>query len=77
MPHRLLKPILLFLASLTVISGAAISPALPQMHAAFKDLPQADFLVRLVLTIPALFIAILAPLAGLMIGDYLWLQYGK
>ena len=70
MPHRLLKPTLLFLASLTVISGAAISPALPQMHAAFKDLPQADLLVRLVLTIPALFIAILAPLAGLMIDRF-------
>ena len=32
MPHRLLKPILLFLASLTVISGAAISPALSESY---------------------------------------------
>jgi len=70
MPHRFVKPTLLFLASLTVVSGAAVSPALPQMFEAFKHLPQADLLVRLVLTMPAIFIAVLAPLAGILIDRF-------
>lgn len=64
---RLRKLTLLLAASLTVMAGATISPSLPALKAQFIDVPDADLLVRLVVTLPALFIALCAPLAGLVI----------
>jgi MFS family permease len=55
---------LLFAATLTVMSGATISPALPKIAEAFADHPNAAFMVKLVLTVPALFIVIGGPIAG-------------
>ncbi len=55
---------LLFAATLTVMSGATISPALPKIAEAFADHPNAAFMVKLVLTAPALFIVIGGPIAG-------------
>ena len=49
------------------MSGATISPALPHMKEVFSATPHAEFLSKLVLTIPALMIAIFGPLAGLII----------
>ncbi len=64
---RGLRAALLVAASLTVMSGATISPGLPGMRAHFEGTPGADILVRLVLTMPALFIALCAPFAGFLI----------
>lgn len=64
---RGLRLSLLVAASLTVMSGATIAPGLPGMRAHFEGTPGADILVRLVLTMPALFIALCAPFAGLLI----------
>ncbi len=55
---------LLFASTLTVMSGATISPALPKIAEAFADHPNAAFMVKLVLTVPALFIVIGGPIAG-------------
>lgn len=55
---------LLLASTLTVMSGATISPALPKIEAAFADTPGAATLVRLVLTMPALFIVLTAPFCG-------------
>lgn len=55
---------LLFAATLTVMSGATISPALPKIAEAFAGHPNAAFMVKLVLTVPALFIVIGGPIAG-------------
>ena len=41
-------------SSLTVLAATIISPALPGMASAFAGVPNADFLVRLTLTMPAL-----------------------
>lgn len=46
------------------MSGATISPALPKIAEAFADHPNAAFMVKLVLTVPALFIVIGGPAAG-------------
>ena len=62
--RQLTKITLLVVSSLTVMASATIAPALPAMHAAFSDLPNVDLLVRLVLTIPGLFIVLGAPAAG-------------
>ena len=64
--HPLLLPILMGCASLTVMSGATIAPAMPSLQAHFEAVDGAgiDYLVRLILTVPGLAIAFFAPFAG-------------
>jgi MFS family permease len=74
-----LKLTLLLVSSLTIMSVITISPALPQMALVFAKVDNAAFLVKLVLTLPALMIAICAPLAGRLIDRHgrlklLWLS---
>ncbi|MBW4602898.1 MAG: MFS transporter [Calothrix sp. FI2-JRJ7] len=61
------KATLLLVSTLTVMSGATISPSLPAMREYFSNVQNADYLVKLSLTLPALFIALGAPLAGIII----------
>ena len=61
---------LLLLSSMTVMAGATISPTLPSIGKVFADTPRSDLLVRLVLTLPALFTAIGAPIAGGIIDRF-------
>jgi MFS family permease len=65
-----LKLTLLLVSSLTIMSVITISPALPQMAIAFGNVENASFLVKLVLTLPALMIAICSPFAGALIDRY-------
>jgi len=72
------KLTVLLVSTLTVMSIVTISPSLPEMSKAFPQIENANFLVKLALTLPALFIAITSPLAGLLIDRYgrlklLWL----
>jgi MFS family permease len=70
-PHSpWLKPTLLLLASLTVLSGATIAASLPGIAAHFSHEPGAGMLSRLILTAPALTIALIAPFAGYFIHRY-------
>ena len=57
-------------ATLTVMSTMAIAPSLPPMARAFAGTPHAELLAKLTLTIPAIVIAICAPLAGWVIDRY-------
>jgi MFS family permease len=61
------KATLLVISTLTVMSGATIAPSLPAMREHFANIENADYLVRLALTLPALFIALGAPLVGIII----------
>jgi MFS family permease len=61
------KLTLLLVSTLTVMAGATIAPSLPAMRQHFANIPNADYWVRLVLTAPALFIAIAAPAIGVLI----------
>jgi MFS family permease len=61
------KVTLLVISTLTVMSGATIAPSLPAMREYFANIENADYLVRLALTLPALFIALGAPLVGIII----------
>ncbi len=54
----------------TVLAAIIIAPALPEMAEAFNDVPNADFLVRLTLTIPALFVAIGALFVGILLDRW-------
>src|SRR5690348_17025398 len=65
-----IKLTLLLVSSLTIMSVITISPALPQMAAAFSGVQNAAFLVKMVLTIPALMIAVCSPVAGRLIDRH-------
>ena len=52
------------------MSVITISPALPQMTTVFSSVENAGFIVKMVLTIPALMIAIFSPVAGRLIDRY-------
>jgi MFS family permease len=57
-------------SSLTVMSGATIAPVLPSMQAHFAEVDSVAIWIRFVLTTPALFIVIAAPLAGLFVDRW-------
>jgi len=65
-----IKLTLLLLSGLTVMSGATIAPSLPVMLVHYSAVNNVEVLVRLVLTIPALFILFVAPLAGMFIDTW-------
>ncbi|MCP1315616.1 MULTISPECIES: MFS transporter [unclassified Halomonas] len=56
------KAVLLFASTMTVMSGAIISPALPGIGRFYADAPQV--LIQLILTLPALMITLFSPLMG-------------
>lgn len=61
-----LKATLLLVASLTIMAGTIVAPSLPAIKLAFAETPHVDILSRMVLTLPAIFVAISAPLAGIV-----------
>ncbi len=67
---KLVKITILFISMMTVMAGATIAPSLPEMKRTFIDLESADTLVKLVLTIPGLFIALTAPFSGWIIDRF-------
>lgn len=64
---RLRKITILLASTLTVMAGATIAPSLPAMEAHFSEVANSEFWVRLILTLPALFIAFGSPLAGQLV----------
>jgi MFS family permease len=69
-PHSLSAKLTLMANSmLTIIATAAIAPALPVMRNHFAATDNVDYLVRLVLTMPSLCVAIVAPLTGLILDQ--------
>ena len=64
------KAALLLASTLTVMSGATVSPSLPAMEDFFSkvaNLGNIEILIRLVITLPALFIVIGSPIAGVIV----------
>ncbi|SDD75855.1 MFS transporter [Rhodospira trueperi] len=66
-PGTIVRVTLLLASCMTVMAGATISPSLPALYDHFSGTPGVDFLARLVLTLPALFIAVCSPLAGFIV----------
>lgn len=64
---RLVKITLLSAGTLAVMVTAAIALALPAIQAQFSEVERVAFWVRLLLTLPALFIAATAPIAGYIV----------
>ncbi|MDR2639753.1 MAG: MFS transporter, partial [Helicobacteraceae bacterium] len=64
-PHLLrVKIVLWLIAALTMLSGATIAASLPGISAHFVPSGENGIISRLILTIPALTIAVVAPFAG-------------
>lgn len=67
-PKRTIVKVSLLTAGLMVVlGGAALAPALPSIRDHFQDVENIDYLSRFVLTLPAFFIAITAPVAGYIV----------
>ncbi len=58
------KLTLLCASMMTMMSGAIVAPSLPQINNVFSLTPHADILTRLIITLPALFIAVFSPIFG-------------
>ncbi|MEW5822215.1 MAG: MFS transporter [Cyanobacteriota bacterium] len=61
---------LLLGSTMTVMAGAAIAPAIPQISLAFENIDNNEFIAKLLLTIPALVIGISAPFCGIILDKY-------
>lgn len=66
----LLKLTLLLTGSMTVLAGAGIVAAIPEIQEVFGNQKNAQFYSKLLLAVPALFIAVLAPFAGGIIDRF-------
>lgn len=60
---------LLIPITLSVMAIVLLAPILPKMMAEFSHVPNFEYWVPMVLTVPALCVALLSPLAGIL-GDY-------
>lgn len=58
------KQTLLLTSTLTVMAGATIAPSLPKIAAAYDFLPSVSMLTKMILTLPALVIALTGPFIG-------------
>jgi MFS family permease len=65
-----LKITLLLASMMTMMAGAVMAPSLPQIKEHFAEVPNVDLLTRLIITLPGLFIAFLAPVAGWFIDIF-------
>ena len=64
------KATLLMVATLTIMAGTAIAPSLPAIETTFAGVDGVKLLSRMVLTLPALFVAFCAPLIGGLADRY-------
>ena len=61
------KLTLLLISGLTIMAASIVAPSLADIANEFAEVPHASLLAKLVLSIPAIFIAISAPIAGTLI----------
>ncbi|MCM2455144.1 MFS transporter [Rhizobium sp. CG4] len=61
-----LKGTLLFVATLTIMAGTTVAPSLPAIEQTFAGTEHVALLSRMVLTLPAIFVAMSAPIAGIL-----------
>ncbi|RLD21475.1 MAG: MFS transporter [Bacteroidetes bacterium] len=70
-----LKLTLLLISILTIMAASIVAPALPEIARVFGDIPGSDLLSKMVLSLPAIFIALSAPIAGRLIDKHGRLKY--
>ncbi len=62
--HSFLKLTLLLASMITMMSGAIVSPSIPKIATVFSEVEGIALLSRLIITIPALFVAFSSPVFG-------------
>jgi MFS family permease len=62
----IVKAVLLWLCSLSVMCTGVVSPALPILQKSFSHLPNAAMLTKMMVVVPNLFIALFSPLFGFL-----------
>ena len=73
MSHPLSRSIvvsLLLIATMGVMSGITVVSSLPLISQTFSHIPHIEFLSKLMLTVPSIVIALLAPLAGVIVDRF-------
>jgi MFS family permease len=65
-----IKLSLLLIATMGIMSGITIVSSLPLMSRTFSDIPNIEFLSKMMLTIPSIIIAMFAPVAGILVDRY-------
>ena len=65
-----IKVTLLLISSLTIMAASIVAPSLPAISDEYANIGSSELLAKLVLSLPALFIAISAPLAGKMVDRF-------
>ena len=69
--HRPLFMFALFSStSMTVLGGVVVATSIPNIETYFHDIPHIDILSKLILTLPALFVMIVAPLSGILLDKF-------
>ena len=61
---------LLLVATLGIMSGITVVSSLPLISQTFSDIPNIEFLSKLMLTIPSIIIALFAPFAGHIVDKW-------
>ena len=64
------KATIMLASSMTVMAGAAIAASTPKLKEAFPEVENAEFLVKMVISLPALFIALAAPFLGPLLDRF-------
>jgi len=65
-----IKISLLLIATMGVMSGITVVSSLPLISKTFEYIPHIEFLSKLLLTIPAITIALFAPIAGIFVDKF-------
>ena len=68
--NKNLQIALLIVATLGIMSGITIVSSLPLISHTFSDIPNIEFLSKLMLTIPSIVIALFSPFAGHIVDKY-------
>ena len=64
---RPLIAVLLIASMLTIMLDTVLSPALPGLRANFSNVENIDFFARIILTFPSIFVAVCAPIYGVLV----------
>lgn len=62
--------VLLFISAMTALGSSAIAPSIPDLEKHFKDVANIQYISKLVLTIPAIFVVFFSPLSGYLFDKY-------
>ncbi len=68
--HTYIQISLLLIATLGVMSGITVVSSLPLISHTFSEIPNIEFLSKLMLTIPSIIIALFAPIAGHIVDGF-------